>query len=103
MSGGAEDEDAAADGGGAAGRPEPVEVETEVTATATLHAARLLDPRPSTKPKVMATSEWFGIRARGGDGPDPAARYSPSVEFRPVAEMVAGHIHAMTSGSDAVM
>jgi hypothetical protein len=54
------------------GRPEPAEVEVDVTPSADVHAARLLDPRPSKKPRGMATSEWFARRALGDDGPDAA-------------------------------
>ncbi|MEU5892524.1 hypothetical protein ABZ835_37645 [Streptomyces sp. NPDC047461] len=57
----------------ALGRPEPEEIELDVTSSADVHAARLLDPRPSRKPRGMATSEWFARRALGGaEGPDAA-------------------------------
>ena len=57
----------------ALGRLDSAEVEVDVTPAAELHAARVLDPRPSRKPRHMATSEWYALRARGeDDGPSAA-------------------------------
>ncbi|WP_405580698.1 hypothetical protein [Streptomyces sp. NBC_01092] len=56
----------------ALGQAEPDEVVEDVTPTAALIAERLTASRVSAKPKGMQTAEWYGIRARGGDGPDAA-------------------------------
>jgi hypothetical protein len=57
----------------ALGQPEPEDVEVDATPTAEIHAARLTEARKSAKPRGMATSDWFAIRARGGDEPPSAA------------------------------
>ncbi|MFC8201342.1 hypothetical protein ACFUTV_38995 [Streptomyces sp. NPDC057298] len=56
----------------ALGEPELTEVEIDVTPSAVQHAARVLDPRESAKPKGMSTAEWYARRVRGEEGPDAA-------------------------------
>ncbi|MFG2473540.1 hypothetical protein [Streptomyces fagopyri] len=55
------------------GQPDPEAIEVETTSTAVLHAARVADQRKSAKPKDMPTADWYALRARGGEDPDPAA------------------------------